>query len=105
MDTSQKPVDYGTLLRAPKQRQPLVRPRNRTLSGVSSGLAKHLAIPETRVRLGFVLSSLVMGAGILLYLWLWAFTPNEKASAQDHTTAIRRSFPFAIFMVFVAFLS
>ncbi|MGB3414880.1 MAG: PspC domain-containing protein, partial [Microbacteriaceae bacterium] len=105
MDTSQNPFDYARFWHAPKQRQPIVRPRNRILSGVSSGLAKHLGISETKVRLFFVLSNLAMGAGLLLYLWLWAFTPNEKTSAQGHPIAIRRSFPFAIFMVFVTFLA
>ncbi len=53
----------------------LARPRDCVATGVAAGLAEHLGWPVALVRLGFVLTSLLGGAGLLLYLWLWALTP------------------------------
>lgn len=44
-------------------------------TGVSAGLAAHLGWPVWIVRTAFVVTSLASGAGLLLYLWLWVFTP------------------------------
>jgi signal transduction histidine kinase/phage shock protein PspC (stress-responsive transcriptional regulator) len=57
------------------ERPPLRRPRDCVVSGVSSGLARHLAWPVWLVRTGFVALTLVSGAGVLLYSWLWLFMP------------------------------
>jgi signal transduction histidine kinase len=59
------------------------------LGGVCAGLAKHLGWPVGRVRFIMVSATLVMGAGALLYLWLWALTPLE----QDAEGGVRRSVP------------
>ncbi|MFC9560798.1 PspC domain-containing protein [Agromyces sp. NPDC056965] len=53
----------------------LTRPRTCVATGVSAGLADHLGWPVWIVRTAFVVTSLASGAGLLLYLWLWAFTP------------------------------
>lgn len=58
-------------------RLPLRRPREgRRLAGVCAGLAAHLDVPVGRVRLLAVASSLAGGAGVVLYLWLWATVPS-----------------------------
>ncbi|WP_338063823.1 PspC domain-containing protein [Actinomyces ruminis] len=65
-------------------RPPLLRPPfravapcpSRVLAGVCAGLAVHLGLPVGVVRLGMVLAGVMSGAGILLYLLLWAFVPT-----------------------------
>lgn len=56
----------------------LERPReDRLLSGVCSGLARHLGVDVTIVRVVTVLLALVGGAGLLAYLALLAIVPEE----------------------------
>lgn len=62
-------------------RPPLRRPRACLVSGTAAGVARHLGWSPTGVRIVFVLLALVWGAGILLYAWLWAFTPWDDADA------------------------
>lgn len=50
------------------------------VSGVSEGLAEHLGWSPASVRWAFALSSGAAGAGVLLYLWLWALTPLRAPS-------------------------
>ena len=45
------------------------------MSGVSAGLSRHLGWPVWLVRTSFVALTLVSGAGVLLYAWLWLFMP------------------------------
>lgn len=61
----------GSAASAPR----LTRPRACVATGVSAGLAAHLGWPVWVVRAAFVVTSLASGAGLLLYLWLWVFTP------------------------------
>lgn len=63
-------------------RAPLVRPRKSVIGGVSVALANHLGWPVARVRWFFVLATLLSGAGILFYLWMWALTPSEASTAD-----------------------
>ena len=53
----------------------LTRPRACVATGVSAGLAAHLGWPVWVVRAVFVVTSLASGAGLLLYLGLWVFSP------------------------------
>jgi len=69
------------------------RPRTAVLGGVCAGLADHLGAPVGRMRLIAIVLTFVGGAGALLYLWLWALTPLEKAA--DGGEPVRRSFPAA----------
>ena len=56
----------------------LARPRNdRWIAGVCSGLARRFGISSGVMRLIFVLSCLLPGPQILIYLILWAMLPNE----------------------------
>src|SRR5690554_221638 len=70
-------------------RPPLVRPRSAVVGGVCAGLAAHLGWPVRRVRLIMVVAAFLMGAGVLLYLWLWALTPVEETAGVE---PVRRSF-------------
>jgi signal transduction histidine kinase len=71
--------------RAPRRpsaaRMPLARPRVCVLAGVSQALADHLGWPVSSIRWIFAGLSLFGGAGILLYLWLWALTPLRAPAA------------------------
>lgn len=62
-------TDYADL-RAPwaKERPPLLRREPKSLAGVGQGLAVHLGGPAWAWRLGFVLTALIFGLGIVLYV-------------------------------------
>ncbi|GGH49984.1 ATP-binding protein [Microbacterium album] len=66
----------------PAPAAPLVRPRAMVVSGVARGVADHLGWRPDAARALFVASSAVFGAGALLYVWLWAFTPLERGAAR-----------------------
>ncbi|MGC1215279.1 MAG: PspC domain-containing protein [Micromonospora sp.] len=56
----------------------LVRPREgRMLAGVCAGLAQRFGMSAGMVRLLFVLSLLLPGTQVIIYLVLWALMPNE----------------------------
>lgn len=79
-------------------RPPLARPRAVLLSGVSVAVARHLGWSPALVRLQFALLTLLGGAGVLLYLWLWALTPLANAAdpaddADPSAGAVRRRLP------------
>lgn len=66
-------------------RPPLQRDRDCAVTGVSAGIARHLGAPVVAVRALFVVLSLFLGAGVLLYLWCWAFmpwAPGERAPSR-----------------------
>src|SRR3954451_12871888 len=50
----------------------------RVLAGVCAGIAEALAVDVTLVRLVFALLALAGGAGILLYLALWAYGSSRR---------------------------
>src|SRR5437870_1385549 len=51
----------------------------RVLAGVCSGIAATADVDVTLVRLVFALLALAGGAGIVLYLALWAWSRSERA--------------------------
>jgi signal transduction histidine kinase len=53
----------------------------RVAGGVALGLAAHLRLSPTRVRIAFVVLSLFNGLGVLLYLALWAVVPQQPVDA------------------------
>jgi len=56
----------------------LVRPRRgRIVAGVCAGLARRFGVSPTGVRALFVLSLLLPGPQILIYLVLWIVMPRE----------------------------
>lgn len=58
--------------------QRLVRPRdNRMIAGVCAGLARRFGMSAGLVRLLFILSLLLPGTQVIIYLALWIIMPNE----------------------------
>ncbi len=57
-------------------------PDNQIFGGVSSGLAVYFNIDPVLIRLLFVLSILVGGVGIIIYLTLWILTPYASTTAE-----------------------
>ena len=58
--------------------QMLVRPRRgRVVAGVCAAIARRFDLPPGRVRLLFVVSMLLPGPQILLYVALWILLPRE----------------------------
>jgi len=55
----------------------LVRPRNRVIAGVCSGLAARLGWSPNVVRLLFLLSCILPGPQFLVYVALWVLIPSE----------------------------
>ena len=55
----------------------LVRPRNRLIAGVCSGLARRFGMTPNTVRLLFVISCLLPGPQFIIYIVLWALMPSE----------------------------
>jgi phage shock protein C len=50
---------------------------DRRIAGVAGGLASHLGVDPTLVRVGFAVSILFSGAGLLAYLVMLAVVPSD----------------------------
>ena len=83
-----RPVEPGTGSARPPVAQPpgfrwyppLTRVSDGSVvAGVCSGLAAHLGVRVTHVRLAMVVLAVVSGAGVALYAALWALTPSAPA--------------------------
>lgn len=64
---------------------PLMRPKHgRWLCGVCRGISLHLGVSVVAVRLLMLSSTLIFGAGVVVYLFLWLFMPvgDPVAAAQ-----------------------
>ncbi len=69
-----------------RQKARLQRPRQgRVLGGVAAAIAGHTGASVGLVRLGFLITALFGGFGIVLYAAAWALTPNvdESESAAE----------------------
>lgn len=68
-----------------------MRPRSgRMIGGVAAGLANHLGVPAKIVRIIFVLTALPFGAGLTVYIFLWA-TMRSAAPGDPELAAVRGS--------------
>ncbi|WP_246594850.1 ATP-binding protein [Actinoplanes auranticolor] len=64
----------------------MYRPRDhRVIAGVASGLARHLGIPVTAVRIALVVLLSFNGLGLLLYAVFWAVLPQELSTGNRRT--------------------
>lgn len=54
------------------------------VGGVCAGIGYWLGFPTWLIRLGLVLSVLVYGAGVCLYILLWIFMPKWKVAPNDY---------------------
>jgi signal transduction histidine kinase len=59
------------------------------VAGVCAGLAAHLGVRVTHVRLAMVLLATLSGAGVLFYAALWALTPSARAQEGNAPTDSR----------------
>lgn len=58
------------------------RADGRVLAGVARGLADHLGVEVTVVRVVFVLLTFFGGAGVLTYALFWIFTPQDPRGVE-----------------------
>ncbi len=66
---------YGSVV----ARDRLVRPRNgRVIAGVCAAIADRFGISRTAVRIAFVLSIVLPGPQVVVYLLLWILIPSER---------------------------
>jgi phage shock protein PspC (stress-responsive transcriptional regulator) len=56
----------------------LVRPNERWIAGVCSGLARRFGMSPTMMRLIFVVSCLLPGPQFVVYIVLWVMMPSER---------------------------
>jgi phage shock protein C len=52
---------------------------DRKVGGVAGGLAGYLGVDPLAVRLGFAVGSLFSGAGLVAYILMLAFVPEDEA--------------------------
>ncbi len=62
----------------------------RFVAGVAQGLAEHLDLTPTQVRVGFVVLSVFGGFGVVLYAVLWAVVPARSSLADPQPARARR---------------
>ena len=61
---------------------------DRKISGVSGGLGAYLGIDPVLVRVGFVVTTLASGIGLLAYLALLAIVPSDDAHPAPAAAAV-----------------
>jgi len=59
------------------------------LGGVCGGIAEHLGVDPTLVRLVFAVLALASGVGVILYLILWFITPREGEPPASPEQTVR----------------
>lgn len=59
------------------------------LGGVCGGIAEHLEVDPTLVRVAFGVLAVVSGVGVLIYLLLWLIIPLEGAAEPSPREAVR----------------
>ena len=62
---------------------------DRMIAGVSGGLARYFEIHPAVFRVGFVVLTLLGGAGILIYVAAWLVIPDEDEGDSVATAALR----------------
>ena len=60
---------------------------DRWIGGVCGGLAETTGIPSWSWRILFVLTALLQGLGVVMYLLLWFFVPSQTHAPQPVTPA------------------
>lgn len=56
--------------------------KDRWIGGVCGGLGEHTPVPSWTWRLIFTLFLLMWGTGLLFYILLWIFVPEEPAGGD-----------------------
>ncbi len=57
--------------------------KGRRIAGVCAGLAREFGLSVTLLRLAFVLSTLIGGWGIIVYVVLWVVMPYDRDREPD----------------------
>ncbi|MFI7546442.1 PspC domain-containing protein [Actinoplanes sp. NPDC049599] len=84
-----------TVTAAPPTSRRLYRPRDhRVIAGVASGLARHLGVPVTAVRIALVLLLGFNGLGLLLYAVFWAVLPQQLSTGERTRRDLGLLLPF-----------
>ena len=52
---------------------------DRKISGVSGGLASYLGVDPLLIRIGFVVTAITSGVGLIAYLAMMVLVPSEDA--------------------------
>lgn len=65
---------------------------DRMVAGVCGGLAAHLGLDPTLVRVGFVLLTIFGGSGIVLYLAMWLIVPRASRVDASPREVVRDGF-------------
>ena len=52
------------------------------IGGVAAGLAAHLGVPVLWVRVAFVITAALGGAGVAMYAGLWMVLPTDERFAE-----------------------
>ncbi len=60
---------------------------DRKLAGVSGGLATYFGVDPLLVRIGFVVTTLFTGAGLIAYIAMLALVPSDDAAPHGATPA------------------
>ena len=60
---------------------------DKKLAGVSGGLAAYLDVDPVLIRIGFVVTTLASGVGLLAYLAMLAFVPADDATPSGAAPA------------------
>jgi signal transduction histidine kinase/phage shock protein PspC (stress-responsive transcriptional regulator) len=71
-------VSTDTPTRTAGPRRAYRSPDDRLLGGVAAGLAEHLGVDVTLVRVGFAVAALVGGFGVAVYAGLWLTLPMDN---------------------------
>lgn len=61
--------------------------KDRWIGGVCGGLGEHTPVPSWTWRLLFTLFLLMWGTGLLFYILLWIFAPEEPAGEDAQPPA------------------
>ncbi|SFL24402.1 PspC domain-containing protein [Geodermatophilus ruber] len=92
MTSTPNPVPPAVAQPTGEQRPP-VRPllrsgTDRMAGGVCGGLAEYSGIDTVLWRVGFVVLTLLGGAGVLVYLLLWVLTPSAPLAPDRAPTPL-----------------
>lgn len=85
---------YNAGYNSNRQKRRLYRDtKNNAIGGVASGIAVYFCIETVWVRLAFILTTFLNGAGLILYLIMWAVVPaartvNQQAEMQGEKADI-----------------
>ncbi|HLP86759.1 MAG TPA: DUF2807 domain-containing protein [Candidatus Paceibacterota bacterium] len=76
------PTDISIKKKTGQQKKLFRNPDDMLIAGVASGLGAYLGIDTSLIRILFVLTLFIGGAGIAIYIILWIIVPEAKTSTE-----------------------